>query len=97
MPGLLWRARSNGGSWVCSLSVPTELRERVVNTKGKPLTRLERSTKTDSLALAKRRYPEVMSALKAGLADQAAVRTETAAEKANRDICLLYTSDAADE
>ena len=56
IPGLIWRQRGGGGSWVVCLNVPTSMRGRVVSSTGKPLTRLERSTGTDSLSLAKKLY-----------------------------------------
>ena len=72
LPGLLWRQRGGGGCWVVSLAVPRELQPRVVNRAGKPLARLERTTGTDSLKLAKELYPRLLSELKQELAERSA-------------------------
>jgi hypothetical protein len=55
---------------VVSLAVPLSLRDRVVNRAGKALTRLERSTGTDSLKRAKELYPGLMSQLRQELAQR---------------------------
>lgn len=73
VPGLNWRQRGkqgDGGSWVVSLAVPKPLQSLVVNKVGRPLTRLERSTGTDSLKRAKQSYPAVMSQLRQELAQR---------------------------
>ena len=57
IPGLVWRQRGPKGSWVVSLNVPRALKGRTVNSVGKPLTRLERSTGTRLRSQAKRLYP----------------------------------------
>ena len=72
LPGLLWRQRGGGGCWVVSLAVPRHLQSRVVNRAGKPLTRLERTTGTDSLKPAKELYPGLLSELKQELAERSA-------------------------
>jgi len=97
IPGLLWRQRGNSGSWVVSLSVPTELRGRIVSSTGKPLTRLERSTKTDSLSLAKRRYSEVMAGLKGELEDKVGRSLETGVERAKRAVASAYIQQTSDQ
>ena len=53
------------------MAVPRHLQPRVVNRSGKPLTRLERTTGTDSLKLAKELYPGLLSELKQELAERA--------------------------
>ena len=63
LPGLVYRRRGNGGSWIVVVFVPTHLHSLLVNSKGKPLTRLERSTGTSDLKLAKARYAEIRTAL----------------------------------
>ena len=63
LPGLVYRRRGNGGSWIVVVFVPTHLRSLLVNSKGKPLARLERSTGTSDLKLAKARYAEIRTAL----------------------------------
>ena len=63
LPGLVYRRRGNGGSWIVVAFVPTHLRSLLVNSKGKPLARLERSTGTSDLKLAKARYAEIRTAL----------------------------------
>jgi integrase len=96
IPGLLWRQRDNSGSWVVSLNVPTELRGRIVSSTGKPLTRLERSTKTDSLAIAKKRYAKVMAALRGELEAKAGRNIETGVDRARRAIASAYVQQTSD-
>ena len=97
IPGLLWRQRGNSGSWVVSLNVPTELRERLVSSTGKPLARLERSTQTDSLAHAKKRYPEVMAALRGELEEKAGRNLETPVDRIKRWVALTYFQQSTGE
>jgi len=92
LPGLRWRQRGNGGTWVVSLAVPTALRDRVVNSKGKSLTRLERSTGTDSLKLAKERYPKLMTQLRQELAERAGTALMESKQDASlRVVAKLYS------
>ncbi|WP_246833859.1 tyrosine-type recombinase/integrase [Synechococcus sp. CB0101] len=95
LPGLLWRQRGNGGSWVVSLAVPRHLQPRVVNRSGKPLTRLERTTGTDSLKLAKELYPGLLSELKQELAERAGSLLETKEMASRRLVGELYQKLAA--
>ena len=90
LPGLLWRQRGNGGSWIVSLAVPRHLQHRVVNRAGKPLTRLERTTGTDSLKLAKELYPGILSELKQELAERAGSILETKEAASQRLVGELY-------
>lgn len=90
LPGLLWRQRGNGGSWVVSLAVPRHLQPRVVNRSGKPLTRLERTTGTDSLKLAKELYPGLLSELKQELAERAGSLLESKEAASRRLVGGLY-------
>jgi integrase len=53
--------------WVVGLPVPTSLRATLRNTRGKPLTRLERSTGERDEARARRAYPRVLQELEAEL------------------------------
>jgi hypothetical protein len=53
--------------WVVSLPVPTSLRATLRNTRGKPLTRLERSTGERDQARAIRAYPRILQELEAEL------------------------------
>jgi hypothetical protein len=57
--------------WVVSLPVPTSLRATLRNTRGKPLTRLERSTGERDEARAIRAYPRVLQELEAELRQKA--------------------------
>lgn len=95
LPGLLWRQRGNGGSWVVSLAVPRHLQHRVVNRAGKPLTRLERTTGTDSLKLAKELYPGILCGLKQELARRASSLLETKETASQRLVGELYQSLAS--
>ena len=97
IPGLIWRQRGSGGSWVVSLNVPIAMRGRVVSSTGKPLTRLERSTGTDSLSLAKKRYADVMSFLRAELEDRAGGVVEAPVARARRAIANRYVAATADQ
>jgi len=97
IPGLLWRRRGNSGSWVVSLNVPTELRGRIVSSTGKPLTRLERSTKTDSLTLAKKHYAEVMTDLRSELEEKAGRNLETPIERTKRWVAQAYFQKSTGE
>ena len=63
VPGLVYRRRGNGGSWIVVVFVAKHLRPLITNSNGKPLARLERSTGTSDLKLAKARYAEIHSAL----------------------------------
>jgi len=53
------------------LPVPTSLRATLRNTRGKPLTRLERSTGERDEARARRAYPRVLQELEAELRQKA--------------------------
>ena len=63
VPGLIYRRRGNGGSWIVVVYVARPLRPLITNDNGKPLARLERSTGSSDLKLAKARYAEIRSAL----------------------------------
>ena len=65
LPGL--RFRRDTQMWVVGLPVPTSLRATLRNTRGKPLTRLERSTGERDEARARRAYPRVLQELEAEL------------------------------
>ena len=98
LPGLRWRQRGGGGTWVVSLAVPKPLRDRVVNRAGKALTRLERSTGTDSLKQAKEHYPAVMSQLRQELAARAgSALLESKQDASLRVVAGVYESLAAPE
>jgi hypothetical protein len=51
--------------WVVGIPVPTSLRATLRNTRGKPLTRLERSTGERDEGRARRAYPRVLQELEA--------------------------------
>jgi integrase len=98
LPGLRWRQRGGGGTWVVSLAVPKQFRDRVVNRAGNPLTRLERSTGTDSLKQAKELYPKLMSQLRQELAERAGTALlESKQDAALRVVGGVYESSAAPE
>ena len=97
IPGLIWRQRGGGGSWVVCLNVPIAMRGRVVSSTGKPLTRLERSTGTDSLSLAKKLYADVMSGLRAELDDRAGGGLETPLASATRAIANRYVTATSEQ
>lgn len=61
------RFRRDTQMWVVSLPVPTNLRATLRNTRGKPLTRLERSTGERDQSMAIRAYPRVLQELEAEL------------------------------
>ncbi len=65
------RFRRDTQMWVVSLPVPTSLRATLRNTRGKPLTRLERSTGERDEARAIRAYPRVLQELEAELRQKA--------------------------
>ena len=65
LPGL--RFRRDTQMWVVGLPVPTSLRATLRNTRGKPLTRLERSTGERDETRARRAYPRVLQELEAEL------------------------------
>ncbi len=73
-----------------SLAVPRHLQPRVVNRAGKPLTRLERTTGTDSLKLAKELYPGLLSGLKQELAERAGSLLESKEAASRRLVGGLY-------
>ena len=95
--GLVWRTRGNVGSWVCVYNLNKEEQERLVTGKGTRRKRIERSTRTASLALAKRRYPEVMSALKAEVSQRALLSTELPVDRVKREIANAYIEHVSDE
>lgn len=78
-----------------SLAVPRHLQPRVVNRSGKPLTRLERTTGTDSLKLAKELYPGLLSELKQELAERAGSLLESKDVASRRLVGGLYQSLAS--
>lgn len=101
IPGLIWRQRGkqvDGGSWVVSLAVPKPLQSRVVNRAGKPLTRLERSTGTDSIKQARELYPAIRSQLQQELASRAGTALlESKQDAALRVVGGIYERSAAPE
>lgn len=61
------RFRRDTQMWVVGLPVPTSLRGTLKNTRGRPLTRLERSTGERDESRARRAYPRVLQELEAEL------------------------------
>jgi len=96
LPGL--RFRRDTQMWVVSLPVPTSLRASLKNTRGKPLTRLERSTGERDEGRARRSYPKLLAQLEAELHQKSKdtglnTTTQEAVEKALGKIYKEVVSD----
>ena len=97
LPGL--RFRRDTQMWVVSLPVPTSLRATLKNARGKPLTRLERSTGERDEARARRAYPRVLQELEADLRQKsrdAGLHT-TIHEYVEKAIGKIYEDVVSDE
>ena len=88
--GFLWKENRSSGSWVVVLNGTKELEPRIVSKKGTATRRLEQSTGTDSLALARKRFPRIMSGLQQQLEDASGPYRETADERLKRSIASQY-------
>ena len=85
--------------WVVSLPVPTSLRATLKNTRGKPLTRLERSTGERDEGRARRAYPKLLAELEAELQQKSkdAGLNTTIQEAVERAIGKIYEDVVSDE
>ena len=90
IPNLIWRTNRSSGSWVVTLNVPKELQARLPSSTGKPTKRLQQSTGTDSLALARKRFPRIMADLQKRLLGAAAAHPESPDERMRRELGVLY-------
>ena len=97
LPGL--RFRRDTQMWVVSLPVPTSLRATLKNTRGKPLTRLERSTGERDEGRARRAYPKLLAELEAELQQKSkdAGLNTTIQEAVERAIGQIYEEVVSDE
>ena len=71
VPGLIWRPSGGGGSWVVLVHVPAELKGKVCNSKGKPLSKVIKTTGTADLAEANRVMPRIRMEILEGMHRQA--------------------------
>lgn len=77
-----------------TLNVPKELQARLPSSIGKPTKRLQQSTGTDSLALARKRFPRIMADLQKRLLGAAAANPESPDERMRRELGVLYVQTA---
>ena len=94
IPNLIWRTNRSSGSWVVTLNVPKELQIRLPSRTGKPTKRLQQSTGTDSLALARKRFPRIMADLQRRLLEASAANSESPDERMRRELGVLYVRTA---
>ena len=94
IPNLIWRTNRSSGSWVVTLNVPKELQTRLPSRTGKPTKRLQQSTGTDSLALARKRFPWIMADLQRRLLEASAANPESPDERMRRELGVLYVQTA---
>ena len=94
IPNLIWRTNRSSGSWVVTLNVPKELQARLPSRTGKPTKRLQQSTGTDSLALARKRFPQIMADLQRRLLEASVANTESPDERMRRELGVLYVQTA---
>ena len=94
IPNLIWRTNRSSGSWVVTLNVPKELQTRLPSRTGKPTKRLQQSTGTDSLALARKRFPRIMADLQKRLLGAVAANPESPDERMRRELGVLYVQTA---
>ena len=91
---LIWRKNRSSGSWVVTLNVPKELQSRLPSKTGTPVKRLQQSTGTDSLALAKKRFPQIMADLQKRLAVASELLHESEDDRLRRQLGTLYLQTA---
>ena len=77
-----------------TLNVPKELQSRLPTKTGKPVKRLQQSTGTDSLALAKKRFPQIMANLQKRLAVASELLHESEDDRLRRQLGTLYLQTA---
>ena len=77
-----------------TLNVPKELQSRLPSKTGTPVKRLQQSTGTDSLALAKKRFPQIMADLQKRLAVASELLHESEDDRLRRQLGTLYLETA---
>ena len=77
-----------------TLNVPRDLQSRLPSKKGTPVKRLQQSTGTDSLALAKKRFPQIMADLQKRLAAASELLHESQDDRLRRQLGTLYLQTA---
>ena len=77
-----------------TLNVPKELQSRLPSKTGTPVKRLQQSTGTDSLALAKKRFPQIMADLQKRLAVASELLHESEDDRLRRQLGTLYLQTA---
>jgi site-specific recombinase XerD len=77
-----------------TLNVPKELQSRLPSKTGTPVKRLQQSTGTDSLALAKKRFPQIMADLQKRLAMAFELLHESEDDRLRRQLGALYLQTA---
>ncbi|MDB4677537.1 hypothetical protein OAE71_00060 [Synechococcus sp. AH-551-A21] len=77
-----------------TLNVPRELQSRLPSKSGTPVKRLQKSTGTDSLALAKKRFPAIMADLQKRLAVASDLLHESEDDRLRRQLGILYLQTA---
>ena len=77
-----------------TLNVPKELQSRLPSKTGTPVKRLQQSTGTDSLALAKKRFPQIMADLQKRLAVASELLHESEGDRLRRQLGALYLQTA---
>ena len=77
-----------------TLNVPKELQSRLPSRTGTPVKRLQQSTGTDSLALAKKRFPQIMANLQKRLAVASELLHESEDDRLRRQLGTLYLQTA---
>ena len=73
-----------------TLNVPKELQARLPSSTGKPTKRLQQTTGTDSLALARKRFPRIMADLQRRLLEASEANPESPDERMRRELGVLY-------
>ena len=77
-----------------TLNVPKELQVRLPSRTGKPTKRLQQSPGTDSLALARKRFPRIMADLQRRLLEASEANPESPDERMRRELGVLYVQTA---
>ncbi len=77
-----------------TLNVPKELQSSLPSKTGTPVKRLQQSTGTDSLALAKKRFPQIMADLQKRVAAASELLHESQDDRLRRQLGTLYLQTA---
>ncbi|MDB4616497.1 hypothetical protein OAE23_00150 [Synechococcus sp. AH-551-E11] len=91
---LIWRKNRISGSWVVTLNIPKELQSCLPTKTDKLVKPLQRSTGTDSLALAKKRFPAIMADLQKQLAVASDLLHESEDDRLRQQLGTLYLQTA---